>query len=363
MAHIRARKRKDGGTSWTVRVRIHDGKKLIHQESRTFSDKKYTRRHAVKWGQRREIELEDKGVGSVNDLVTIGALIDRYVSEFGEHGAWGKTKQNDLLGIKKTSLAQRPAIGVTSAQLVDHIRQRRNAGAGPATAGNDLIWLGVIYKLAPVIWNVPLLIDTINNAKDACRATKLTARAKQRSRRPSLEELNQIMTWLDSRDGRSQTPMVDIVLFSIFSARRESETCRITWKDYNPKKPSVIVRDMKDPRQKKGNDVEVILTEEAAAIVDRQVRTDDARIFPYNPKTVGSAFTRSMHTLEIEDLRFHDLRHEATSRLFELQLDIPQVAQITGHRSWQNLRRYTHLKENGYFDKFKDWQWLPATRK
>ncbi|MGB5614379.1 MAG: tyrosine-type recombinase/integrase [Sedimenticolaceae bacterium] len=46
----------------------------------------------------------------------------------------------------------------------------------------------------------------------------------------------------------------------------------------------------------------------------------------------------------IEDLRFHDLRHEATTRLFEKGLNIMEVASITGHKDLHMLRRYTHLK-------------------
>ena len=46
----------------------------------------------------------------------------------------------------------------------------------------------------------------------------------------------------------------------------------------------------------------------------------------------------------IENLRFHDLRHEATTRLFEKGLNIMEVASITGHKDLRMLRRYTHLK-------------------
>ena len=67
-------------------------------------------------------------------------------------------------------------------------------------------------------------------------------------------------------------------------------------------------------------------------------------IFPYSPKSVGAAFTRACHFLGIADLRFHDLRHEATSRLFEMGYQIQEVAQFTLHDSWNELKRYTNLK-------------------
>lgn len=78
-------------------------------------------------------------------------------------------------------------------------------------------------------------------------------------------------------------------------------------------------------------------------IIQRQDPASD-RVFPYDPKTVGAAFTRACRVLQIEDLRFHDLRHEATSRLFEAGYAIVEVQQFTLHDSWGTLSRYTHLR-------------------
>ena len=56
------------------------------------------------------------------------------------------------------------------------------------------------------------------------------------------------------------------------------------------------------------------------------------------------SFRRQCRDLKIDDLHFHDLRHEGTSRLFEMGFTIEQVALVTGHKDWKMLRRYTHLK-------------------
>ena len=104
-----------------------------------------------------------------------------------------------------------------------------------------------------------------------------------------------------------------------------------------------LVRDAKHPTRKEGNHRRFKYTPEAWEIVQRQPRTED-RIFPYNAKTVGAYFTRACHILEIEDLRFHDLRHEATSRLFEAGYAIVEVQQFTLHEDWNVLKRYTHLR-------------------
>jgi hypothetical protein len=106
---------------------------------------------------------------------------------------------------------------------------------------------------------------------------------------------------------------------------------------------SGVVRDAKHPRAKKGNHRRFKFTLEAWEIVRRQSRNSQY-IFPYNAKSVGEAFARACRVLGITDLRFHDLRHEATSQLFERGYEIHEVAQFTLHESWNELKRYTHLQ-------------------
>jgi integrase len=77
----------------------------------------------------------------------------------------------------------------------------------------------------------------------------------------------------------------------------------------------------------------------------------DERIFPYASTTIGAAFYRATHLLGIPDLHFHDLRHEAVSRLFERGYAIHEVALFSLHQNWHTLQRYTHLKAEDLPDK------------
>jgi integrase len=137
--------------------------------------------------------------------------------------------------------------------------------------------------------------------------------------------------------------MQAIMDFAIASARREAEICRLEWRDNDAATRTSLVRDAKHPTSKDGNHRRFKYTPEAWAIAANQPRTS-GYIFPYDPKSVGAAFTRACHVLGIEDLRFHDLRHEATSQLFERGYQIHEVAQFTLHESWNELKRYTNLK-------------------
>ena len=151
-----------------------------------------------------------------------------------------------------------------------------------------------------------------------------------------------------------------IIAFAIFSTRRQEEIIRVAWKDLDKEGKRILVRDMKNPGQKIGNDVWCDLQDEALSIIQAMPKVAD-QIFPYTTDAIGAAFTRACKILGITDLRFHDLRHDGVSRLFELGLNIPQVASNSGHRSWTSLKRCTHLRQTG--GKYENWKWLPEVTK
>jgi integrase len=137
--------------------------------------------------------------------------------------------------------------------------------------------------------------------------------------------------------------MIDIVRFAIASAMRLSEITSIRWKDINETDRTVLIRDRKHPSKKIGNDQEVPLLGDAWAIVQRQPRCDPP-IFPFNAWSVSANFTRAAMRSGVVDLHFHDLRHHAISLLFERGYQIHEVALVSGHRDWKQLKRYTQIR-------------------
>ena len=75
----------------------------------------------------------------------------------------------------------------------------------------------------------------------------------------------------------------------------------------------------------------------------RNIRGDQV-VFPIHYEALKSAWRRACSKAGIIDLRFHDLRHEATSRFFEKGLIVMEVAAITGHKDLRMLQQYTHLR-------------------
>jgi integrase len=141
--------------------------------------------------------------------------------------------------------------------------------------------------------------------------------------------------------------MGEIIQFAIASAMRAGEIGGLRWDDLNERDKTILIRDRKDPQEKIGNNQTVPLLKigelDAFEIVKRQPKTSEL-IFPWKFDTVSSIFPRACRALGIVDLHFHDFRHEGVSRLFEAGYQIQEVAIVSGHKDWAQLKRYTQLK-------------------
>lgn len=348
---ILERKRKDGSTGYHAQIVVkRDGK--VYRETKTFE----RRTAATAWLRKREKELQQPGAleASKSSDPPLSEVIDRYVRE--TRRGYGRTKEQVLRSIKTYDLAGKACSQVTSAEIVAFARDL-SVGRQPQTVGNYLAHLGSIFAVAKPAWGYPLDATEMAAAQVVLKRLGLTSKSRSRDRRPTLAELNRLMEHFGEvrRRRPASLPMQGIIAFAIFSTRRQEEIIRIAWADLDEDGSRVMVRDMKNPGEKVGNDVWCELTPEALAIVRARPR-HETRIWPYTTDAVSAAFTRACALLGIEDLHFHDLRHEGVSRLFEMGRTPPLAASVSGHRSWQSLQRYTHIRQAG--DKYAGWPWL-----
>ncbi len=347
MPTIKVRKQANGVTRYTAIARLRRKGTILHRESRTFTH----RTAALSWAKHREVALEDPSalVREKQGTATLAELIRWYIDTFETISRWQRSKQTHLEFLERHALGKSNALTLTSAKLIQHVQSRRAEGAGPATVINDLIWIGVVLRAAKSVRELPVSPDVDVQARNACGELRLIGKPKKRARRPAADELVRLREHFKGRDQRASIPMRAIMDFAIASARRESEICRLEWRDNDEAAQTSMVRDAKHPTGKGGNHRRFKYTPEAWALVTAQPRTNEY-IFPYEPKSIGAAFTRACHLLGIQDLRFHDLRHEATSRLFERGYQIHEVAQFTLHESWNELKRYTNLRPENLRD-------------
>ena len=352
MGAITPRKNKDGSTSYKAQVRIRKGGKVLHQETQTFAREQAAR----VWIKKRETELADPtGLKkAMADDPPLKDLIKRARAETKKK--WGLSKNNVLKMIEEHAFSETRCSHLDSAAFVKFIG---GLGVSPSTADNYFSHIASILKIARPAWGYPVDEKAVDDARIVMRRMGLIARSNTRDRRPTRDEMNKLMDYFSkSNSTRGDTvPMTSICLMTLYSLRRLIEICSITWNDLDIEGCRVMVRDLKHPEEKQGNDTWCYLTPEALRVILAQPKMDgEPRIFPYAPKSASMAFTNAVQALGINDLVLTDLRHEGASRLSEMGWTIQRVLSISGHRSWQTLKRYTHVRQIG--DIWADWEWL-----
>ena len=350
MATIVTRPRASGGKAYMAKIVLKRGGVIVHRESKTHE----TRAAAVSWAKRREIELSDpKALAAAASEHTLADAIDKYTTTSIRQ--IGRTKAQVLRSIKNYKIAQKRCSAIKSPDIVEFATLLHEEGREPSTVGNYMSHLSALFRIARPAWGYALDADEMDDAFKVLARLGTTGKSRQRERRPTLDELDRLLTYFEATQQRrpGSMPMPKLILFALFSTRRQEEITRIRWADRDDDR--ILVRDMKHPGQKIGNDVWCKLPAEAAKIIGTMKHKRD-EIFPYNHRSISANFTRACKVLGIEDLHFHDLRHEGVSRLFEIGKTIPEAASVSGHQSWSSLKRYTHLRQTG--DKYAGWHWL-----
>lgn len=349
MGTIVERKRKNGSIAYLAKISITRDGKIAHRENKTFD----RRPAATAWIAKRENELSKPGEIERAALpsVTLADAIDKYVSD--SVNEIGKTKAQVLNAIKTFPIAGMACDRIASHHIIEFAQQLVQ-DRQPQTVGNYLSHLAAVFAVARIAWDYPLDEKAMSDAQKVAKRIGITAKSKQRDRRPTLEELDTLMGKFSTRRA-DFVPMHVVTAFAIYSTRRQEEITRITWADLDEVNSRVLVRDMKNPGEKIGNDIWCDLPAEALAIIKAMPKDGD-RIFPFGTDAISANFTRTCAIAGIEDLHFHDLRHDGVSRLFEMGKSIPNVAAVSGHKSWASLQRYTHIRQSG--DKYEGWKWL-----
>jgi integrase len=326
---------------WTAQVNIGGKRK-----SKAFDTKVEARR----WARHQEVAV-DAGA-KFNDM-TFGDLVEEYIGTVSETKEISRTKLNAITNICKF-IGRVPVDDMDVATFRDFVRKRRNSTSapGPSTIGMDLTFIHTILSHGGALTGTDTAhaLAGLKAARIILTASDAIARSDERTRRPTDAELVTLHDfWAKRRRG---TPMWTVTQFAAATSMRLGEILRIRWDDTDRVKRTIVVRDRKHPRAKKGNNQIVPLLSgpcvidgevvDPIALIDSMAK-ERAKIFPFDSATISTMFTRAVKSCGIDDLRFHDLRHDGVSRLFEAGYPIEQVAMVSGHKDWNMLRRYTQL--------------------
>jgi integrase len=344
--------------NWRVQVR---------RKGRYVAETFRRRKDGEEWGLDTE-RCIDRGI-SVRSRVrqrirTLGDLINLHIEDMKEVGKPPRRSKAAVMEALKVSLGGVKIPDLSRERMIEYGKRRAKQGAGPATLAIDFSFIRTILSHCAAVHGIDTSGEDVRLARIALSRLGLIGKGIERDRRPTQDELDELIEYFENNP-RQVIPMARIIRFAIATAMRQNEICSPGWPDVDLKKRLVLVRDRKDPRHTHGNNQKVPLLNLTGfdawevLLEQRIVTRGKGRVFPYNGKSVGAAFRRGCKELKIEDLHFHDLRHEATSRLFEAGLSIERVALVTGHKDWRMLRRYTNLKPEDLHKLQKNYQMLP----
>jgi integrase len=180
--------------------------------------------------------------------------------------------------------------------------------------------------------------DSYKEGYALAKTKRLVGKGKPRKRIFRGDEYRRLMVAPCNVHGQF-LPMTDIIDFAIATCMRIGEICGIKWADLDDVQKMVIIRTRKHPTEKSTNDQEIPLIGDSFEIAMRQPRTDD-RIFPFKPTRVTDRFRKMCKRAGVANFNFHDLRHVGITALFERGYSIQDVAIMSGHRDWKQLKDY-----------------------
>ncbi|HHQ2687686.1 site-specific integrase [Pseudomonas aeruginosa] len=236
---------------------------------------------------------------------------------------------NSSLGSKITREITSVDIATYRDDRLLQLNSKTGRNISPATVRLEMSLLSNLFELGRIEWGI-----CDDNPVLKVRKPKTPP---GRERRLTAREERQILRYAHNY---GNAELYTIVVVALESAMRQGEILNLHWEHINLK-----TRIAHLPDTKNGTRRDVPLSLKARDALIRLGVKSRGKVFAYTNQGIKTTWRVMLQRLGIEDLHFHDLRHEAISRLFELgTLDMMEVAAISGHKSLSMLKRYTHLK-------------------
>ena len=304
------------GKRWRAKIRREGWPTL----SATFA----TKGEAQRWVREQERAM-DQGRwqdSRTSRRTSLDEAIQRYIVEVTS-GHKGAHREANRLRWWSRQLGDFAIANVAPADVAE-IRDRRLEVASPTTVRNDLAALSPVFEHARKEWSYP-----IDNPVQAIR-WPTPSRHRERRLDPAEEQA--------LRDS-ARSPYQDAYLtIALETGMRRGEILAMRWEHVD-----LHARVARLPETKNGEARDVPLSPAAAEALQSIPRQISGQVWPWGSEGAASMWARWLRRAGVEDLRFHDLRHEATSRLVESgRFSLTEVAAITGHKTMQVLKRYAN---------------------
>lgn len=281
---------------------------------------------AEQWARQTEIEMVDGKYISVSKE-TVKGLFEKFRDEVcpeRKGNRWEQVRINALLrDVKWMKLSTDKMSDV----VLTKWRDERLAEVSGATVNREMNLISAVFTHAIKEWKVRM-------AENPVKLVKRPPKPKHRDRRVSDSEYSELVDYFNGAKSETASWYAGrMFVFGIETAMRLGEMSNLLWADVQLSKRFLTVTDSKNSDSR-----HVPLSSAAIKLLSELPKNDDF-VFPASVESVGAMFRRGCGALGIEDLHFHDTRHEGVSRLAK-KFNVMELAKVIGHRDLKSLMIY-----------------------
>lgn len=307
------------GNGWQGRIR----RRGYPDITKTFE----TKSDAEKWARALESEI-DKGRfvnASEAQRTTLGDLIGRYLTEVTPTMKGATEDTIRLKAIMRRPIARWSMVNLSAARIAAY-RDERLKGVSTGTVIRELAYLSAIINHARREWGI--------NVSNPVQMVRKPHSPQARSRVLTEEEVSKLLQALEPTGRRSHwtRPAVQLALAT---AMRRGELLSLRWEHIDFLNRTAFLPDTKN-----GESRTVPLSSTAVQVLAGLPRHLSGVVFPVKYFTLDAAFKRGLRRAGLEDIRFHDLRRTAITRMAEKLPNVIELAAVSGHKSLMVLKRY-----------------------
>lgn len=285
------------------------------------------RKDAEKWArqQERAIDTGHWVDRTEAEQTTLKELLDRYADEVSKGKRGADAEAYRIEQFKRSNLAKYAPAAITG-KLIAGWRDHRLTEVSPATVLRELQLLGHVFTVAIREWGIALH----NNPVSLIRKP-----TPNKARDRVLNDTQRVA--LIAACAQCQNPWVKpVVTFALETAARRGEILALTWRDVDLERKVAKVSGKTGSRT-------IPLSPACVAMLRSLPRSLEGHVFPVTIETLKQAYARAVARAGIQDFTFHDLRHDALTRLARLGLNILELRSVSGHTTANMLQRYVSI--------------------
>ena len=317
--------RKRGPWQWEARIR----KRGYPTTCKTFESKA----DAEAWANEVENDMYKNLFvpGKEAEQYTLAECLDRYIVEYAPRLKHPKREADRARFLKLYPISDRIMATIRAKDIAAFRRQREEEGCSGNTIRLDFALFSKLFNYARSDWGMESLQNPVQLAAKPKPGKGRDRRLEDGEEERLLKAANEAFR--------------PVILFALETAMRREEIASLIWKNVNLRGRYVFL-----PETKNNEARTVPLSTSALDILRALPRpggqnAGPERVFGLTADQITHTMLMTCRKAGVENLRFHDLRHEATSRFFEhTDLDVMEIKAITGHKTLQMLSRYTHLR-------------------